>query len=68
MLGIEAGVVGKADVDGERRLAGSEHGGGVAPVGFGRGEMAWELREDEARLKVGAVGVERACSGGSAAG
>ena len=30
--------------------------------------MAWELREGEAALKVGAVGVERACSGGSAAG
>ena len=46
----------------------SEHGGGVSPVRFGRGEMVWELREDEARLMVGAVGVERACSGGSAAG
>ena len=68
VLGIEAGVVGKVDVDGERRLAGSEHGGGVAPVRFGRGEMAWELREDEARLKVGVIGVERVCGGGSAAG
>ena len=28
VLGIEAGVVGKVGVDGERRLAGSEHGGG----------------------------------------
>ena len=35
---------------------------------FGRGEVAWELREDEARLKVGAVGVERVWGGGSAAG
>ena len=26
----------------------SEHGGRVAPVGFGRGEVAWELREGEA--------------------
>ena len=35
----------------------SEHGGGVAPVGFGRGEMVWELREGEAVL---ARGPERA--------
>ena len=35
----------------------SEHGGGVAPVGFGRGEMVWELREGEAVL---ARGSERA--------
>ena len=35
---------------------------------FGRGEAVWELREGEARLMVGDVGVERACSGGSAAG
>ena len=35
---------------------------------FGRGEMAWELREGEARLMVGAVGVERVWGGGSAAG
>ena len=40
----------------------------MAPVGFGRGETVWELREGEARLMVGDVGVERACSGGSAAG
>ena len=39
-----------------------------ARVRIGRGKVAWELRGDEARLKVGAVGVERACSGGSAAG
>ena len=44
MLGIEAGVVGKADVDGERRLPGLEHGGGVTPVGFGRQEAARKLR------------------------
>ena len=35
---------------------------------IGRGETVWELREGEARLMVGDVGVERACSGGSAAG
>ena len=35
----------------------SDHGDGVAPVGFGRGEMVWELREGEAVL---ARGSERA--------
>ena len=40
VLGIEAGMVGKVDVDGERRLAKLGYGGGVAPVGFGRGEVA----------------------------
>ena len=35
----------------------SEHGGGVAPVGFGRGDVVWELREGEAVL---ARGSERA--------
>jgi len=35
----------------------SEHGGGVSPVRFGRGEMVWELREGEAVL---ARGSERA--------
>jgi len=35
---------------------------------FRRGEVAWELREVEAVLKVGAVGVERVWGGGSAAG
>ena len=68
VLGIEAGVVGKVDVDGERRLADSELGGGTALVRFGRGEKAWELREVEAVLKVGDVGVERVWVGGSAAG
>ena len=32
VLGIEAGVVGKVDVDGERRLAELGYGGGVTPV------------------------------------
>ena len=68
MLGIEARVVGKVDVDGERRLADSELGGGTALVRFGRGEKAWELREVEAVLMVGDVGVERVWVGGSAAG
>jgi hypothetical protein len=39
-----------------------------APVRIGREEAVWELREDEARLMVGAIGVERVCGGGSAAG
>ena len=39
-----------------------------APVRVGRGEVAWDLREDESRLMVGAIGVERVCGGGSAAG
>ena len=49
------------------RSAAEENGGGVAPVRFGRGEAVWELREGEARLMVGAIGVERVCGGGSAA-
>ena len=44
MLGIEAGVVGKVGVDGERRLAELGYGGGVVPVGFGRGEAVEERR------------------------
>ena len=68
VLGIEARVVGKVDVDGERRLADSELGGGTALVRFGRGEKTWELREVEAVLMVGDVGVERVWVGGSAAG
>ena len=35
---------------------------------IGRGETVWELREGEARLMVGSVGVERVWGGGSAAG
>ena len=35
VLGIEAGVVGKMDVDGERRLAELGYGSGVTPVGDG---------------------------------
>ena len=35
VLGIEAGVVGKVDVDGERRLAELGYGGGVTPVALG---------------------------------
>ena len=46
----------------------SEHGGGVAPVGFGRGKRAGELREVEARLKEGSARADWVCSGGSAVG
>jgi len=35
VLGIEAGVVGKVGVDGERRLAELGYGGGVTPVALG---------------------------------
>ena len=38
----------------------------MAPVRFGRGEKAWELREVEAVLMVEDVGVERVWVGGSA--
>ena len=46
----------------------SEHGGGVAPVGLGRGKRAGQLREVEARLKEGSARADWVCSGGSAAG
>ena len=44
-----APLAGEEVVGGRRSTAsggseGSEHGGGVAPVRFGRGEVAWELR------------------------
>ena len=42
--------------------------GEVAPARIRRWEAACELREVETRLKVGAIGVERAWDGGSAAG
>ena len=35
---------------------------------MGEGKTVWELREGEARLMVGAVGLERVWGGGSAAG
>ena len=44
VLGIEARVVGDGVSTVSGGLRGSEHGGGVAPVRFGRGEVAWELR------------------------
>ena len=59
MLGIEAGVVGKVDVDGERRLAELGYGGGVTPVEDGRREVARELREREAKLFAWSIWAER---------
>ena len=55
-------------LDGAGRLGGEASDGEVAPARFGRWEASWELREVEARLKVGAIGVERFWGGGSAAG
>ena len=49
-------------------MAAEASDGEVAPARFGRWEAAWELREVEARLKGGAIGVERFWGGGSAAG
>ena len=59
VLGIEAGVVGKVDVDGERRLAELGYGGGVTPVKDGRREVARELREREAKLFAWSIWAER---------
>ena len=44
VLGIEARVVGDGVSTVSGGLWGSEHGGGVAPVGFGRGEAVEERR------------------------
>ena len=49
-------------------MAAEASDGEVAPARVGRGEAAWELREDKAQLMVGAIGVERVWGGGSAAG
>ena len=43
VLGIEARVVGDGVSTVSGGLRGSEHGGGVVPVGFGRGEGAGKL-------------------------
>ena len=68
MLGIEAGVVGKVDVDGERRLVELGYGGGVTPVGDGRREVARELREREAKLFAWSIWAERLWNSGVTAG
>jgi len=44
VLGIEARVVGDGVSTVSGGLRGSEHGGGAAPVGFGRGEAVEERR------------------------
>ena len=44
VLGIEARVVGDGVSTVSGGLRGSEHGGGVAPVGFGQREAAGKLR------------------------
>ena len=68
MLGIEAGVVGKVDVDGERRLAELGYGGGVTPVEDGRREVARELREREAKLFAWSIWAEQLWNSGATAG
>ena len=44
VLGIEARVVGDGVSTVSGGLRGSEHGGGVVPLGFGRGEAVEERR------------------------
>ena len=44
VLGIEARVVGDGVSTVSGGLRGSKHGGGVVPVGFGRGEAVEERR------------------------
>ena len=45
-------------VDGERRLLELGYGGGVVPVGIGRGEGVGKVREGEAELLVGLAWAE----------
>ena len=67
VLGCGEGLGGGGSTEQGGSAAEATDGEG-APVRIGRGEAVWELREDEARLMVGAIGVERVCGGGSAAG
>ena len=67
VLGYGKGLGGGGSTEQGGSAAEASDGEG-APVRFRRGEVAWELREVEAVLKVGAVGVERVWGGGSAAG
>ena len=67
VLGCGEGLGGGGSAE-QGGLAAEASGGEVAPARIGRWEAAWELREVETRLKVGAIGVERAWDGGSAAG
>ena len=45
-------------VDGERRLEELGYGGGVVPVGIGRGEGGYELRKVTAELARGSARAE----------
>ena len=67
VLGCGEGLRGGGSTEQGDSAAEATDGEG-APVRVGRGEVAWELREVEARLMVGAIGVEWVCGGGSAAG
>ena len=67
VLGCGEGLGGGGSTEQGGSAAEATDGEG-APVRFGRGEAVWELREDEARLMVGAIGVERVWGGGSTAG
>ena len=61
-------MVGKVDVDGERRLAELGYDGGVTQVGDGRREVARELREREAKLFAWSIWAERLWNSGATAG
>ena len=67
VLGCGEGLGGGSSTEQGGSAAEATDGEG-ATVSVGRGEAVWELREVEARLKVGIIGVERVCGGGSAAG
>ena len=67
VLGCGEGLGGGGSTEQGGSAAEASDGEG-APVRIGRGEAVWELREDEARLMVGSIGVERVWGGGSAAG
>ena len=54
--------------DGERRRLGLGYGGGVVPVGFGRGGEVGELRGAKAELLAGLIWAERLWRRGSTAG
>ena len=54
-------------VDGEQRLAELGYGGGVVPVGIGRGEGVGKVREGEAELLVGLAWAELLWNSGSTA-
>ena len=67
VLGCGKGLGGGGSTEQGGSVAEASDGEG-APVRIGRGKRAGELREVEARLNMGAIGVERVCGGGSAVG